>query len=354
MNKNYIAALGLALCYLPGAAQTIVPSNDVIDCGQVIYMEPVSVQFELINEGEASVSISDVQTSCGCTTVNYPQGMISRNKPFVVTAEYDARQLGHFEKYIDVYTSGSDEPVMLTIKGVVVAERKGYDGDYAYVVGRMRTDKDELEFDDVNRGERPMQEIHILNSSSETVTPVFMHLPPYLKADVSPSTLAPGQAAVARITLESRELREFGLSQSSIYLGQFPGDRISPDKEIVVSTILLPDFSHLTENQLANAPQIQVSTYNLDLGRFDGKKRKKGTVEIENIGRTPLDIRSLQMFPGGLKVELGSQRLKPGESTKLKITAERKALQATRSKPRVLMITNDPSSPKVIINVNVE
>ena len=123
------------------------------------------------------------------------------------------------------------------------------------------------------------------------------------------------------------ELREFGLTQSSIYLGQFPGDRISADKEIVVSTILLPDFSHLTENQLANAPQIQVSTYNLDLGRFDGKKRKKGTVEIENTGRTPLDIRSLQMFPGGLKVELGSQRL---------------------------MITNDPSSPKVIINVDVE
>ena len=198
MNKKTIPALGLALLSLPVAAQTITPSNDVIDCGQVIYMEPVSVQFELINQGDASVSISDVQTSCGCITVNYPQGMISRNKPFVVTAEYDARQLGHFEKYIDVYTTGSDEPVMLTIKGVVVAERKGFDGDYAFAIGRMRTDREELVFDDVNRGERPVQEIHILNSSSETVTPVFMHLPSYLKADVSPSTLAPGQSAVAR------------------------------------------------------------------------------------------------------------------------------------------------------------
>ena len=185
-------------------------------------------------------------------------------------------------------------------------------------------------------------------------TPTFMHLPPYLKAEVSPSTLAPGQAAVAKLTLESRELREFGLTQTSIYLGQFPGDRIGPEKEIVVSTILLPDFSHLTENQLANAPQIQVSTYNLDLGRFDGKKKKKGTIEIENVGRTPLDIRSLQMFTRGLRLELGSQRLKPGESTKLKVTAERKEIMSARSKPRILMITNDPSSPKVVINVNIE
>jgi hypothetical protein len=354
MNIKKFFHLTLPLVALPITAQTVVPSNDVIDCGQVIYQEPVTVQFELVNEGETSVSISDVQTSCGCTTVNYPQGMISRNKPFVITAEYDAKQLGHFEKYIDVYTSGSNEPIMLTLRGVVVAERKGYEGNYSFAIGRLKTDREELEYDDVNRGERPVQEIHILNSSSDMATPTFMHLPPYLKAEVSPSTLAPGQAAVAKLTLESRELREFGLTQTSIYLGQFPGDRIGPEKEIVVSTILLPDFSHLTENQLANAPQIQVSTYNLDLGRFDGKKKKKGTIEIENVGRTPLDIRSLQMFTRGLRLELGSQRLKPGESTKLKVTAERKEIMSTRSKPRILMITNDPSSPKVVINVNIE
>ena len=159
---------------------------------------------------------------------------------------------------------------------------------------------------------------------------------------------------MARITLESSKLRDFGLTQTSVYLGQFPGDRISEDKELVVSSILLPDFTHLTETQLARAPQAQVSTYNLDLGRFEKKKKKKGVVEIENTGQTPLEIRSLQMFTPGLSVELGSQRLRPGESTKLKVTADRNALRKARSHPRVLMITNDPSNPKIIINIDIE
>ena len=222
------------------------------------------------------------------------------------------------------------------------------------MVGKLKTDCNAVEFDDVNRGERPVKEIHILNSSSETVTPVFMHLPSYLKADVSPSTVAPGKSCVARLSLESSELRDFGLTQTSIYLGTFIGDRISSDKEIEVSSVLLPDFTHLTDNELANAPQIQVSTYNLDLGSFEKKKKKKGVVEIENIGKMPLEIRSLQMFTTGLKVDLSSQYLRPGETARLRITAERQGLRNARVKPRVLMITNDPTNAKVVINVNVE
>ena len=336
------------------ATAQISTTNEVIDCGQVIYNEPVTVQFELTNEGSTPISIKDIQTSCGCTTVNYPQGSLTHGKPFVVSAVYDARQLGHFEKYVDVYTSDSERPLMLTLRGVVVAERRGFSGVYDYVVGKLKTDCNAVEFDDVNRGERPVKEIHILTTSSETVTPVFMHLPSYLKADVSPSTVAPGKSCVARLSLESSELRDFGLTQTSVYLGTFIGDRISGDKEIEVSTVLLPDFAHLTENELANAPQIQVSTYNLDLGRFEKKKKKKGVVEIENIGKMPLEIRSLQMFTTGLKVDLSSQYLRPGETARLRITAERQGLRNARVKPRVLMITNDPTNAKVVINVNVE
>lgn len=352
--RKIILNMLVATALLPLSAQTITPTSSVIDCGQVVYQSPVTAQFELLNESDKAIYISDVQTSCGCTTVNYPTGSIPKGKPFVITAQYDAKMLGHFEKYVDVFTSGNEEPLMLTMRGVVVAELKGYVGEYNFVVGRLKTDAQDLLYDDVNRGERPVHEIHILNSTSETVTPVFMHLPDYLKAEVSPSTLSPGQSAVARLTLESDKLRDFGLTQTTIYLGQYPGDRISPEKEMVISSILLPDFTHLTENQLARAPQVQVSTYNLDLGRFDGKKKKKGSVEIENTGQTPLEIRSLQMFTPGLKVELGTQRLRPGESTKLKVTAERNVLRNVRTQPRILMITNDPTNPKVVIYIDVE
>nr|MCR4853201.1 DUF1573 domain-containing protein [Prevotella sp.] len=78
------------------------------------------------------------------------------------------------------------------------------------------------------------------------------------------------------------------------------------------------------------------------------------TIALENVGRSLLDISSLQMFTTGLKVKLNKNRLDPNEKATLKITAEASLLRNSRSKPRVIMITNDPLKPKVIININVK
>jgi len=60
------------------------------------------------------------------------------------------------------------------------------------------------------------------------------------------------------------------------------------------------------------------------------------------------------MFTTGLQLSLNKTRLAPGESAKLKVTAVAKELRGARSKPRVLMITNDPDHSKVIIDINAE
>ena len=99
---------------------------------------------------------------------------------------------------------------------------------------------------------------------------------------------------------------------------------------------------------------MKLSAETLDLGSFEGKDSKSGTIIIENQGRSRLTISSMQMFTTGLKVRLNKSRLDPGESAKLKITAYRKQLKNARSKPRVLMITNDPNKSKVVIHVNVK
>ena len=99
---------------------------------------------------------------------------------------------------------------------------------------------------------------------------------------------------------------------------------------------------------------MKLSAETLDLGSFEDKDSKSGTIIIENQGRSRLTISSMQMFTTGLRVRLNKSRLDPGESAKLKITAYRKQLKNARSKPRVLMITNDPNKSKVVIHVNVK
>ena len=88
--------------------------------------------------------------------------------------------------------------------------------------------------------------------------------------------------------------------------------------------------------------------------RFRPSERQKTEIQRSNIGRTPLTISSLQLFTQGLQISLGKSTLQTGESTKLKITAQRDELRKARTKPRILMITNDPDQSKVVITINAK
>ena len=349
----YITA-ALLLFLTPVKAQRIEVVNAVADMGQVMFNTPAMAEFKLKNKGHRALKINKVYTSCGCTTVDYPQKPVSGGNEFSVKVVYDARQMGHFEKLVGIYAEGLQEPIMLKVRGIVVEEVSDYVGDLPFTVGQLKTDMEEIVFDNVNRGDKPVALMHIMNPTSREVQPVVMHLPKYLQADVSPSKIAPGHSGLITITLNSTELRDYGLTQTNVYLGLFPGDKVSAEKEISVSSILLPDFSSLSSGNMTEVPKIQLSTTALDLGAFNGKKKLHGEISITNNGSAMLNISSLQMFTTGLEVSLNKTQLQPAESAKMKITASSKELRQSKNKPRILMITNDPTMPKVVIEIKVQ
>lgn len=352
MENKIILTAALALATLTAQAQKLtVRDGDKKDVGQVAYCQPVTATFELKNKGLRKLKIDDVRVSCGCLAAEYPKGEIGANDNFTLKLTYDARQMGHFEKTAAVYSNGSDKPIYLTLKGVVVEEATDFSGEYPFTFGKLVADKGDLEFDDVNKGDRPVQTIHIRNTSNQTLTPNLMHLPPFLTADVSPTQLRPDHAGKITVTLHSEKLHDLGVTSTSVYLGNQLGDKVSDDNELSVSAILLPDFDKLTSTQRLNAPKVSLSTEKLVIN-YEGKKKKKGEVKITNTGKSDLQLSSMHLFGSGLRITLGSQTLKAGESTELKVTATAAETRKSRVKPRVLLITNDPDKPKVIISVN--
>lgn len=340
-----------SLLPLTASAQKLSVINGEVNCGPSGFESPVTAVFELQNKSSKKLRITDVRVSCGCTAVDYPRTDISGHAKFEIKMTYDARQLGHFAKQAAVYSNGSEKPVYLTMKGVVMAEMAEFAGNYSYTIGDLRVDVNELEFDDVNRGDKPVQEIHIYNAGNTVCQPNLMHLPRYLTATMAPQRLAPGRAGKMTVTLNSESLHDYGLTQTVVYLAQNPGDKVNKGNDIGVSAVLLPSFDNTAGVQAANAPRMTLSAEQLDFD-FQGKSKMKGEIIITNQGQSNLKISSLQMFTRGLKVTLSKRELKPGESTKLKITGVAKDLKKVRTKPRVLMITNDPAKPKVVITVN--
>lgn len=353
MDKKILMAALMALASLQADAQRLTVEKETVDCGSVAYDAPVTAVFELRNKGVRKLKISEVRTSCGCIGVDYPKQEVGGGDRFKVRLTYDARQLGHFEKSAAIYSNGSKEPIYLTMRGVVRAELEDYSGSYPYDFGSLRADKNVLEFDDVNKGDTPELEIYIRNTGTKTLCPNIMHLPPYLSAAVTPENLRPGHAGRVSVSLNSEKLHDYGLTQTSVYLAGNPGEEVSQEKEITVSAVLLPGFDGMTGEARRSAPRMAMSADSLVFD-FEGKGRKKGEIKITNNGRTALKIRSLQMFTGGLRVTLGKRELDPGESTTLKVTAYRDELLKAHSRPRILMITNDPDRAKVVVKIKTK
>lgn len=344
-----------ALLALPASAQKITTQHEVVDCGQVVFRKPVTAEFVLKNDGHKPLVINNVLKSCGCTEVDYPKTGIAAGESFVIKAVYDAKQMGTFTKQVCLYTNAGEDPFILSMRGKVVGSVVDFAGSYDEMLGVIKSDAQEVEFDDVNRGDRPVQRIHIFNPTDELLEPVVMHLPPYLHAFVSPSKVAPRHSAEISFVLDSKKLRDLGLNQTSVYLGERPGDKIAPEKEIVVSAVLLPGFENMTPTKKALAPKIEMSATDLNLGSFNGKKKLKGEILITNKGKSELDIRSMQMFTMGLQVNLKKSKIQPGETVKMKVTAVAADLKKSRVRhPRILMITNDPDHAKVVVKINVQ
>ena len=342
------------LSYTSVKAQKLTVEKETIDCGKAAFMVPVTAKFELKNTGPKRLTIIDVKPDCGCTAVKVSKKSLGPGDKSMVELTYDSRMLGHFVKQAAVYTSASDTPSYLTMKGVVLAELKDYSGTYPYAMGDMLCDANVLEFDNVNKGDQPQQIIHILNNGTVEMTPNVQHLPAYLTAISEPERLRPGQAGQITLTLNSEQIHGYGLTQTTVHLASQLGEKVQPETEVPVSIVALPDLKSFEGKNKQYAPKLVLSADTIQVGLIDGKMRKTETIHISNNGRTPLSISSLQMFTAGLKITLGQRELQPGQQTKLKITADREQLLKSKTKPRVLMITNDPDHAKVIININVK
>lgn len=321
------------------------------DLGYVLWRTPATVTYQFTNTGDKPLVISNVTTSCGCAKAQWTEDPVPAGGKGNITVVFDAEAIGHFYKDVGVYCNAASLPIYLDFNGEVTADAKNYSFTHPYAIGAIRLTQEELDFQSVNKGDRPVIELLVANTSNKAYSPVLMHLPPYLEAKAEPEKLGRGKTGKILVTLDSEKLPKLGITRASVYLSRFPGDKVGSENEIPVSVALLPDFSKLTEQQKNNPPQITLSTKELEFIDLKPNQKKSQTIVISNTGRSDLNIQDMQVFSMALAVKLKKRVLKPGESTKMKITVLAQNLHRVKGTPRVLMITDDPNQPMITIHV---
>lgn len=353
MKRILITLYVLASVVLTAVAQARFTSNtEMYSFGQIEWKHPVTVQYTITNTGDRPLVLTEVEPDCACSVAQWTKTPIAPGAKGTVNVTFDAKALGHFQKSVAIYSNAQPNLVYLKFNGEVVQEIKDFTKTHPYLIGQIRIDKNSLDFPDIQHGEQPVIHIGVVNLSDRPYEPVLMHLPPYLKMEAEPKVLLKGKKGTVKLTLDASQLNDYGLTQTSVYLSRFAGDKVSEDNEIPVSAILLPDFSRMTAKDSLDAPAIRISETNIDLSVPLIKKKKASyNILIANAGKTPLVISKLQVFNSSVGVSLKKTVLPPDGMTKLKVTIRKRDVGNKKHHLRILMITNDPLNPKVEINI---
>ena len=87
--------------------------------GQVIFGQPAQFDFEFKNTGSDTLTINEVQSTCGCTIPRWSQDPVAPGEKGVISVSYDSQRSGDFEKGITVFSNADNSAILLVISGTV-------------------------------------------------------------------------------------------------------------------------------------------------------------------------------------------------------------------------------------------
>jgi hypothetical protein len=98
---------------------TIVFEQTELEFGDLKQGEPQQGTFRLTNTGDAPFVLTNVTSSCGCTTPDWPRGPVKPGKTGEIKVTYDAQHTGRFIKTIRVEGNVAGGFITLSLKGQV-------------------------------------------------------------------------------------------------------------------------------------------------------------------------------------------------------------------------------------------
>ncbi len=124
--------------------------NDTADTGEILDLEPATVEFKFRNVGPGPLTITRVQASCGCTVPELDKTVYEPNEYGTITARFDPKGLqGVVSRSVQVFTDSTLTPsATITVKSFVKP-----------VV--LAVPKDILNFETVGKGEPAVRELRV-------------------------------------------------------------------------------------------------------------------------------------------------------------------------------------------------
>jgi hypothetical protein len=326
-------------------AKPIVFREEVYDFGSVRENGgPVIHEFQFTNTTNKPIQILSVQPSCGCTTPSWSPEAIPSGKTGYIQASYDPKgRPGYFNKTLTVTTDFDSNPVVLQIKGNVSTEGVGSEADFKVQVGGWNFKSTSFNMGKVYlNDEATVRDFPFLNTGAKPITVAKIVGPAYIKTEVTPKTILPGEKGHVKLIYYGKKKNEYGFQTDNVEI--HTDDDSSPLKSFTVYATLEDDFSGLKPEDMKRSPRLSLSTSSMDFGRVGNNATINREITVTNVGKKELLIKSVQGNCSCIAASAAKSSLKPGETTQIRITFDSQDRKATQTKA-VTIYSNDPQGP---------
>jgi Protein of unknown function (DUF1573) len=306
-------------------------------------------KFEFTNTGSQPLVITNVTTSCGCTSPAWTREPVMPGAKGFVSATYDVKgRPGKFEKTISVSSNADRSMVVLKISGDVT---QSLDQMYPSKFGLLNIRSPYIIMAVVNKGEVKTASTDLFNSSDIPVALSFSDVPAHLKVSANPVSIAPGQIGHIDIVFDSNKKEGWGsvIDRFRVIMN----GKTDGNYWLNLSTKMVEDFSKLTSEQLKNAPFAKFDNTTFDFGRINSGEKIKHEFMFKNTGNSELLIRNLTASCGCTAVKPKENVIKPGNSSSIIAEFDSEGKNGYQNKT-ITVITNDPKNSEIILWIKGE
>lgn len=169
---------------------------------------PRTVSFVFRNVSPSPVTVTRIQTSCGCTAASFGKQAVAPGQEGTITLRYNPKNRpGTVDTEAYVYTSASEKhPVArLSLTGNVLP-----DGDewrhLPQAMGTLRLKRKQVTFSEVKSTQQPSERIACANSGTTSLKLSAQLLPDYASFRTEPEVLQPGQEGDLVISIDGSRM----------------------------------------------------------------------------------------------------------------------------------------------------
>ena len=308
-------------------------------------------KFEFINTGAEPLIITNVQTSCGCTTPGWSREPVKPGITGYVDVQFDPRgRPGDFYKTITVSSNATNSPVTLIIQGSVTEKPKTIAEIYPYKMDELRLKTNVASFNQLYNDKKDSVFIDVINTSATNIKLSFENevLPKYIKISVTPTVLKPNETGKIKVVFNAIDSKvyDFVSFNTTVLIN----NTLNKNNRLIISAIVREKFS---EAHLKNPPKLELSGLSVfDFGTIKKGSKPKYNFTFTNTGTSDLYIRTTRSTCDCIVITTENKAVKPGKKGNILVQFNSDNLKGSQTK-LITVVTNcpDPNMNKIILKV---